>query len=102
MEYKLSLAVEAHYDIEKTTLYISSKNPAAATRVVARIFKALDNIRINPKIGGSAAERFNVETDSLYFVVLPYSYIIFYNIVGQEIRVNRVLDSRRDCISVLG
>lgn len=102
MKYNLSLAIEAHNDIDGIGRYIALDNLSAAKKVTARIFKVLDTIVSNPKIGASAAERFQVDTDSLYFVVLPYTYIIFYNIKAQEVKVSRVLDSRRDCMSILG
>ena len=102
MKYNFSVTTPAKNDIVGIKAYIVSNNKRAAIKISTRIYEVLDNIEKNPKIGGSVSERFGIDTDSLYFPVLPYTYIIFYRLNKQNITIDRVLDGRRDCMSVLG
>jgi len=101
MKYELMIAPSAHEDIAGIKHYIANDDPQAADNVAGRIYATIDTIESFPKIGGSVSERFGIKSDYLFFVVLPYTYIVFYKIEKAFIFVDRILDGRRDCVRVL-
>jgi plasmid stabilization system protein ParE len=102
MKYILIVSDPARLDILGIKDYIASDNPYAATKVSTRIYKTLSTLESNPKIGGSMAKRFKVQTDYFFFAVSPYPYIVFYRLNAQTITIDRVLDGRRDYLGLLG
>ena len=101
MEYKLLVTKPAERDILAICDPVVAVDEKIATKIATRIYETIGNIHKFPKIGGSVAERFGIKSTYKYFVVLPYSYIIFYNVVGSTLYINRVVDARRDCVRVL-
>ena len=102
MKYDFTLSTPAKEDILGINDYIAADNPYAAAGVSSRIYEVLTLIRNNPKVGGKISERFNLKSDYLFFIVLPYTYMIFYTLHGQDITIHRVLDGRSDYLSTLG
>jgi plasmid stabilization system protein ParE len=75
----LVISQQEHNDIVEIHDYIKNDNSLdVANKVANRIYNTIENIAHNPKIGGSVKKRFGIETDHLYFVVLPYPYLVFY------------------------
>ena len=101
MEYELVITPTAVSEILAICDYIANDSPQNAAKVGGRIYSTIETVRKFPQIGGSAKERFGLKMDFQYFVVLPYTYIIFYKVVGQKLYVGHVIDGRRDCVRVL-
>jgi toxin ParE1/3/4 len=70
--------------------YIAEDNPAAAGRVVQKIFQAVDLLRENPAMGRAGRV---AETREL--VVAETPYIIPYRIRGEVVEILRVFHSAR-------
>ena len=101
MEYKLVISKKAEKDILSICDYIAKDCMQSANKVATRIYETIENIGRFPKMGGSTAERFEIESDYQYFPVLPYPYLIFYKTIKDKVNIGRVIDGRRDCIRVL-
>ena len=101
MSYELVISNRAEIEIAKIRDTIAKDNPQAASKVASRIYDVTETIAHFPGIGGSVSERFGIKSDYLFFVVLPYTYIIFYKTVGDKVFIGRVIDGRRDCVRVL-
>jgi len=91
----------AHDDIDKIHKYIAENDLVNANNVVNRIYDVIKKIEIFPKIGSSVKERFEAESNYLYFAVSPFSYLILYIIEDETIFIDRIIDGRRDCMRVL-
>jgi toxin ParE1/3/4 len=70
--------------------YIAEDNPAAAGRVVQKIFEAVDLLRENPAMGRAGRV---AETREL--VVAETPYIIPYRIRGDVVEILRVFHAAR-------
>ena len=99
MEYRLIITKNAIADITGIYDYIAKDNTNNAGTVLERINETIETIHAFPNIGGSAKQRFGI--DYKYFVVLPYTYIIFYKIIKNNLYISRIIDGRRDCIRLL-
>jgi toxin ParE1/3/4 len=73
-------------DLEKIADYLLEKNPAVATEIVRRIYKALDPLKRFKVIGRPGRKR---GTRELVVSLLPY--VIVYEVTGQAVRVTRIL-----------
>jgi toxin ParE1/3/4 len=87
---KLRYTQRALEDLSAILDYIAGHSPVGARRVQARIRSAIDLLPQQPHIGvrtkDPAVRR---------LTVLPYSYIVLYEIVGEEIRILTVSHSSR-------
>ena len=102
MEYNFVVSDTARLDISGVKSYIESKNSLAAEKFSVQIVKTLATIKLSPGIGRNAAERFDIETDYLFFPVRSYTYLVFYTFDGQTVTIHRMLDSRSDYLRILG
>ncbi len=98
---KLNISPEALADLEGIKRYISEElgNPAAATRIVKKIMTSVKRLRRFPGSGAPLAAHAVIQTD--YRFLVCGSYLAFYRIVGTTVIVSRVLNGRRDYLSIL-
>jgi plasmid stabilization system protein ParE len=101
MDFNLIYSKQADKEIDQIHDYVAMFNPGAAEKIVRHIRETAIALRDFPRIGGRVAERYEIESNSLFFVANPYPYIIFYEIIKNNVVINRVLDGRRDCVSIL-
>lgn len=89
MNYIVSPLAEA--DLDGIWLYIAEDNPAAADRMIRKIFKSIAQITKTPFIGRTREELLpHIRSLS----VTPY--IIFYRPLPKVIEIVRVLHGARD------
>lgn len=72
--------------LDQIGAFIEKDNPAAATRVVARIVSAVDNLAEHPAMGRVGRVK---GTRELILADIPY--IIPYRVVGDEIEILTVM-----------
>ena len=99
IEYK-SLALR---DIRKKSDYIANvlKNKSAALKLRTSILRAVSLLKDNPRMGTMLSSKYEgIETDLRYIIVSKQ--LIFYRITNEDlISIIRVLDGRRDYMSIL-
>ena len=89
-------------DIQASAGYIAEAlhNRAAAKRLTEAIYKTAMLLEDTPYLGARPDSKYPVETDLRFFIASKH--MIFYRIVNEEyIEVTRVLDGRRDYLSIL-
>jgi plasmid stabilization system protein ParE len=84
---RLSFSSTAAKQVDLIYRYIARDNPAAAQRVVDRIYEIAEHVRANPGGGRATTVR-----GLRLFVVNPYPYLVFFrDLPGQnEVRIVRV------------
>lgn len=92
---------EAINDLLKLDDYISkqfhsSKKGKALNK---KITESISLLKENPRMGPKLSDRFKLDTDLRYLIASKH--IIFYSINEEVIEIIRILDSRRDYISIL-
>lgn len=98
IEYKRT----ALRDLQQTQDYIANtlKNKPAAQRLASAVLHDVSLLADNPRMGTALNSRFDVDSDLRYIVVAKQ--LVFYQIVGNNlISIVRILDGRRDYISIL-
>ena len=98
---KLWFSPESLSDVITIKNYIKDDlgNPLAADAVVERVLHSCRLLKEMPYLGASLAERINQETETRYLI--SGKYLIFYNVVGQEVRIIRILDSRMNYMELI-
>ena len=84
---KLSFSQRAAKQVDLIYRYIAKNNPAAAQRVVDRIYEIAEHVRANPGGGRATTVR-----GLRMFVVNPYPYLVFFRDLPSqnEVRIVRV------------
>lgn len=59
----------------------------------------IERLKTSPKIGSNLSVRVNVETDVKYMAI--QDYIIFYEILGQQVDVIRLLPAKSNWMSTI-
>ncbi len=81
---------QARVQLREIHAYIVRDRPLAADEVIARIEHVAGALGVNPHIGrkisGSRLRRFPVR---------PYPYLIYYEVVGETVRVIRIRHAAR-------
>lgn len=98
---KLIYSPESIDDIQRIKQYIGQvlKNRAAAQRIVKMISHNCKQLKLFPNSGNSLSPKIDRATDLRY--ITCENWLAFYLIVGDEVRIVRVLDGRTDYIQVL-
>jgi plasmid stabilization system protein ParE len=87
---KLRFTRPALADLENILDYVAEQSPKAARHIQARIHAIFDLIAQQPRIG--------VQTDDPTLrraVTVPYPYLIFYEVAGQDIIVHAIRHGAR-------
>lgn len=98
IEYKRA----ALLDLQLTQDYIANtlKNKTAAQKLVSSVLHDISRLEGNPRMGPALNSRFEVDSDLRFIVVAKQ--LVFYQIVDDTlISIVRILDERRDYISIL-
>ena len=97
----IDLSPEALSDLEYLKSDITSEfGEKTATKVLKGIMSDLHTLELFPDSGSNEIfRRFDIDTDYRYLV--SHRNLAFYRIEGENVRVIRVLDERRDIIYVL-
>jgi toxin ParE1/3/4 len=77
-------------DIESIRRYIGQDDPAAATRVVARIEQVIDRLVHYPFIGRPGPKRIRLIS------VPGLPYVVIYRVQGDEIKIAAVFHTSRN------
>lgn len=87
--------------MEQIREYISDRldNKTAAARAVCKITKSISVLEDMPEIGTPLSARIDVECDYRYLV--SENYNIFYRIEDETVKIIRILNSRRNFMSIL-
>ena len=94
---RLRYTLPALADLDAILDYVSARSPQGAARIHARIQAVVDLLLVHPRIGLQTEDptirRINTS---------PYSYLIFYEVAGDEIIVHAVRHGARDPSNMLG
>lgn len=98
---RLEYAPEALDDIQETKRYIATvlKNRSAANRITKMIVSNCRLLKEQPEIGMSVEARTGCSSDLRYLVC--ESWLAFYRIQDDTVRVVRVIDGRADYVRIL-
>jgi toxin ParE1/3/4 len=94
---KIRYTAPALADLDSVLDYIAARSPQGAKRVQARIQAAIELLAIHPRIG----IRTN-DPSIRRLTVLPYPYLVFYEITDAEIIIHAVRHTARDPLSMPG
>lgn len=73
-------------DLERISDYLLEQNPAVATKIVRQIYTAINPLKRFPSLGRPGRKEGTRE-----LVVSSLPYIIIYEVLGQTIRIARIL-----------
>lgn len=98
---RLEYAPDALDDIQETKRYISTvlKNRSAADRVVNMIVLSCRQLKEQPNLGMSVEARTGYSSDLRYLIC--ESWLVFYRVQGDTVRIVRVINGRTDYIRIL-
>lgn len=101
MKYKINYTSKARRDLEEIWDYIISEyqNASSADRIIQSIMDAVDQLEHFPNLGPSLDSIVDAKSD--YRFLTTGNYLTFYRILGEEIRIERVLYGGRDYLSCL-
>lgn len=101
MKYKINYTSKVRRDLDEIWDYIISEyqNASSADRIIQSIMDAVDQLERFPSLGPSLDSIVDVRSD--YRFLSTGKYLTFYRILGEEIRIERVLYGGRDYLSSL-
>lgn len=99
--YKIELTPQALEDLKNIKFYIENEkeNPIAAQNTILKIIQEYENLADMPEIGIPVQRYVSFPTD--YKFVLANNYSIFYRIENNNIKIIRIIYSKRDFIKIL-
>ena len=101
MELKISKA--AQVDIRDVgNYYIEKDLPAQAEEFLFKLKESLNVIKSHPEIGSPRFLDIIKNKQIRYFVLSKYNYYVFYEVVKKEVKIIRILNSKRDIFKILG
>lgn len=84
-------------DLDSILDYVAARSPQGATHIHARIQAAVNLLLSHPRIG------LHTEDPTIRRVnTVPYPYLIFYEIAGDELIIHAVRHAARDPASMPG
>ncbi len=101
MKKEIEYSPEAVNDLRDIDEYISVEldNDNAAERIVDEIMDSIDNLSDFPEIGALLSSRVSIKTNYRYLVCGNYN--IFYRIEAETVKIIRVLNARRNFMTIL-
>ena len=96
MKYKINYTSKVQRDLDEIWNYITSEyqNTSSADRIIQSIMDAVDQLESFPNLGPPLDSIVDVKSD--YRFLTTGKYLAFYRILGEEIRIERVLYGGRD------
>lgn len=101
MSYKLRISTQAQNDIESICNYVLKDGKAIPKKQADLIYSSIESLEIFPEMGANLS-RYTTEKNDYKFLAIKKTYVVFYKIVGAEIRIIRVFRSEQDYIRQLG
>lgn len=100
MAIKVIMSPTARSELDETADYIANHlhNPAAASKLIRELRKAVLGLGSFPKMGTPLNAQ-DSATDYRY--LLCGSYMVFYHLEGESVHVDRILYGRRDYLALL-
>lgn len=101
MNYKLRISAQAQTDIESIYNYILKDGVTVAKKQAGLIYSSLERLELFPNMGANLSN-YTIEKNDYKFLSIKKTYIAFYKITGDEVRVIRVFRAEQDYLSHLG
>lgn len=101
MIFKLCISAQAQNDIESIYNYVLKDGESIARKQADVIYSSLENLKLFPEMGASLST-YTIEKNDYKFLSIKKTYIAFYKIVDNEVRVIRVFRGGQDYLSQLG
>ena len=101
MIFKLCISAQAQNDIESIYNYVLKDGESIARKQADVIYSSLDNLMLFHEMGASLST-YTIEKNDYKFLSIKKTYIAFYKIVDNEVRVIRVFRGGQDYLSQLG
>ena len=101
MSYKLRISAQAQNDIECIYNYVLKDGISIAKKQADLIYSSLENLQIFPEMGANLST-YTTQKNDYKFLSIKKTYIVFYKIVGDKVRVVRVFRSEQDYLRQLG
>lgn len=100
-KYSVTIAEQVYRDTQEAIFYKESlgsyeSNVSKFAREVTTFIKKLES---SPKIGSNLSPRISIETNVKYSVI--EDYILFYEVVGLEVYVLRLLPAKSNWINTI-
>ena len=98
---EVTISPLAQADIREIANYIEYRlqNPSAALNIIRRLRTAIQSLGSYPEMGSPLLV--SGKPDCPYRYLVCGSYMVFYHISDDAVRIDRVLYSRRDYLSIL-
>ena len=101
MIFKLCISAQAQNDIESIYNYVLKDGESIARKQADVIYSSLENLKHFPEMGASLST-YTIEKNDYKFLSIKKTYIAFYKIVDNEVRVIRVFRGGQDYLRQLG
>jgi plasmid stabilization system protein ParE len=101
MKYTIDISEIVYRDIAAIEDFIAKDKPAAANKVVRKLYGAIAGLENNPLAFRELKNKFDVESDLRGLTVRPYAYLVLYKVKGDTVKIYRILDGRRDYFKIL-
>lgn len=101
MKYKINYTAKVRKDFDEIWDYMISEyqNISSAERIIQSVMDAVEQLESFPNLGPPLDSIVDVKSD--YRFLTTGKYLTFYRILGEEIRIERVLYGGRDYLSSL-
>jgi len=100
-EYTVRISEQVRRDTEEALFYMQSlgmyqRNIDEFTQQLTAFIKKLET---SPKIGYNLSARIDIDSNAKYFIIKDY--ILFYEILGKQVNVIRLLPAKSNWMSVI-
>ena len=98
---KITISPEAKHDILSIAHFIAEESGSTeiGEKILAKLITKIDSLKTFPRAGTPLSKRLDIP--SKYHFATSGHHLVFYLIDEKEIRIVRVLDSRRDWLRIL-
>ena len=100
MNYKLRISEQAQKDIESIYNYVLKDGVTIAKKQANLIYSTLEKLELFPEMGANLST-YTIEKNDYKFLSIKKTYIAFYKIVGDEVRVIRSFRGEQDYLRQL-
>ncbi len=100
MNYKLRISAQAQKDIESIYNYVLKDGVTIAKKQGNLIYSSLEKLELFPEMGANLST-YTIEKNDYKFLSIKKTYIAFYKILGDEVRVIRIFRGEQDYLRQL-
>lgn len=101
VKYRIRYAQQAVDDLDAIFDYICLDNPVALTKMLKAFQMRMEGLATAPYSGAALRTDAPAMVASGYRYVVVSPYLVFYRVVGEEVRIGRMLHSRQDWLALL-